>query len=377
MNRSVSCLLDNFVLNRRKFPSGHYGRRQQTPRLCRRFIPPLLLILFCANVCFATALSEYHKRVQKALEVLDLLTEKEEGQTELQRAQFVAANVRAAREALPRTEKVEWNGTSYNVDNSWLDEELKEFERLSDVDPDRAHVLDRILERLDGIEERLQEIDRPDSAAAAGATEMKQRLAAILQRSEYARQPQGESALGRLALRFLKWLNSLLPKPRQLSPGRAVIISRTVQVIVVLIVLAVIAYVVSLFAPRFLRNRRPKKKAKPEARVVLGERLEPDQSAVDLLADAEALARAGDLRGAIRRGYIALLVELGDRKIISLAQHKTNRDYLRAVSSIEPLHRNMEKLTNNFELHWYGLAPASENEWLAFRNGYKEALSST
>ena len=72
-----------------------------------------------------------------------------------------------------------------------------------------------------------------------------------------------------------------------------------------------------------------------------------------------------------------MLVELGDRKIISLAQHKTNRDYLRAVRSIEPLHRNMEKLTNNFELHCYGLAPASENEWLAFRNGYKEALSST
>jgi hypothetical protein len=331
--------------------------------------------MFCANVCFAIPLSEYHKRVQKALDALDLLTEKEEGSTELQRAAFVAANVRAAREALPRTDRVEWNGTSYNVDNSWLDEELKEFERLNDGDPDRAHVLDRIFERLEGIDERLQEINK---SGAATATEMKQRLAAILQRSEYARnQAQGESALGRLALRFLRWLRSLLPKPPQLRPGRAVTVSRTAQIVVVLIALAVIAYALSLFVPRLLRNRRPKKKAKPEARVVLGERLEPDQSAVDLLAEAEALARAGDLRGAIRRGYIALLVELGDRKIISLAQHKTNRDYLRAVRSIEPLHRNMEKLTANFEVHWYGLAPASENEWLAFRADYREALSST
>jgi Na+-transporting methylmalonyl-CoA/oxaloacetate decarboxylase gamma subunit len=365
------------VLNRHHFASGHCGRRQQTPRLRWRFIPALLFVLFCGNVCSAIPLSEYHKRVQKALDALDLLTEKEEGQTDLQRVAFVAANVRTAREALPRSEKVEWNGTSYDVNNSWLDEELKEFERLSNGDPDRAHVLDRILERLKGIEERLEEIDRPGSAATASQAEMKQRLAAILQRSEYARQPQGESALGRLALRFLKWLSSLLPKPPQLSPGRAVTVSRTAQIIVVLIALAVIAYAVSLFAPRFLRNRRPKKKAKPEARVVLGERLEPEQSAVDLLADAEALARAGDLRGAIRRGYIALLVELGDRKIISLAQHKTNRDYLRAVRSIEALHRNMEKLTNSFEAHWYGLAPASKNEWLAFRADYKEALSST
>jgi hypothetical protein len=47
------------------------------------------------------------------------------------------------------------------------------------------------------------------------------------------------------------------------------------------------------------------------------------------------------------------------------------------MRSIEPLHRNMEKLTANFEVHWYGLAPASENEWLAFRADYREALSST
>ena len=369
----MSNLLDNLVPNRRNLASGRCGRRRQTARW--RFIPALLLVLFCANVCFAIALSEYHKRVQRARHALDLLTEKETGQTELERAAFVAANVRAAREALPRSDKVEWNGTSYDVDNSWLDEELKEFERLRDGDPDRVHVLDRIFERLAGIEERLQEIDRPGSTATANEAELKQRLAAILHRSEFARnQAQGESALGRLALRFLRWLRSLLPKLPQLSPGRAVTVSRSAQIVVVLLALAVIAYAVRLFAPRFLRNRRPKKKAKPEARVVLGERLEPDQSAVDLLAEAEALARAGDLRGAIRRGYIALLVELGDRKIISLAQHKTNRDYLRAVRALEPLHRNMEKLTANFESHWYGLAPASENDWVAFRAGYREAL---
>jgi hypothetical protein len=36
----------------------------------------------------------------------------------------------------------------------------------------------------------------------------------------------------------------------------------------------------------------------------------------------------------------------------------------------------MEVLTNNFELHWYGLAPADENDWAAFRAGYKEAITS-
>ena len=87
-----------------------------------------------------------------------------------------------------------------------------------------------------------------------------------------------------------------------------------------------------------------------------------------------AQIHTGDLRAAIRKGYIALLVELGDRKIISLAQHKTNRDYLRSVREIESLHGNMVKLTSSFEQHWYGLAQAREDDWLAFRARYREAL---
>src|SRR6185436_20617728 len=106
----------------------------------------------------------------------------------------------------------------------------------------------------------------------------------------------------------------------------------------------------------------------------LGETLEPDESAVDILAEAEALARRGELRAAIRKAYIALLVELGDRKILSLAQHKTNRDYLRAVREVEPLHSNVKQLTDSFERHWYGLIQATETDWLAFRSAYKQAL---
>jgi hypothetical protein len=123
-----------------------------------------------------------------------------------------------------------------------------------------------------------------------------------------------------------------------------------------------------------LRSRRPKKKGKARARIVLGERLEPDQSALDLLSEAEALARRGELRAAIRKAYIALLVELGERKIISLAQYKTNRDYLRAVREVEPLYGNVKQLTDSFERHWYGLAQATETDWLAFRSTYKQAL---
>ena len=86
------------------------------------------------------------------------------------------------------------------------------------------------------------------------------------------------------------------------------------------------------------------------------------------------LARRGELRAAIRKAYIALLVELGDRKILSLAQYKTNRDYLRAIRELQPLYQNVKQLTDSFERHWYGFAHATENDWMVFRSAYEQAL---
>ena len=161
-----------------------------------------------------------------------------------------------------------------------------------------------------------------------------------------------------------------------MSPGSAGFISRIAQWFVIILALGVLAFVLKLFLPRMLSGHIDRKrKSKAKARIVLGERLEPDQSALDLLSEAEALARRGELRAAIRKAYIALLVELGDRKIISLAQYKTNRDYLRAVREVEPLYGNVKQLTDSFERHWYGLAQATETDWLAFRSAYKQALT--
>jgi hypothetical protein len=80
------------------------------------------------------------------------------------------------------------------------------------------------------------------------------------------------------------------------------------------------------------------------------------------------------LRAAIRKGYIALLCELGDRKVLTLAQHKTNHDYLRAVREKRPLLKEMQRLTASFENHWYGFVPANPNDWTSFRSGYQQTL---
>ncbi|HEU5459426.1 MAG TPA: DUF4129 domain-containing protein, partial [Pyrinomonadaceae bacterium] len=137
---------------------------------------------------------------------------------------------------------------------------------------------------------------------------------------------------------------------------------------------ALLVFLIRLLIGRFKRSKRVKPRKKKEPRIVLGERLEPEQTSTDLLSEAEALARSGDLRAAIRKAYIALLVELGDRKIISLAQHKTNRDYLNALRPLPPLHSRMRGLTESFERHWYGFAEANQSDWQNFRDGYLAAL---
>ena len=331
-------------------------------------------LLSSAKEALAIPLSTYQERVRQATNALDALQFIEEDDEE-RRAEVIAEGLKRVRSALPPAETVEWAGTSIKVDNAWLDEALRAYEKMAEYDPQRDDALVRMAERLHALDEKLTELNAGKQSEAGRKEEDKARMAAILQRDEYRKETAEKSALARLWERFVKWLKSLFPQPKPLEPGQARPISGIAQVIVVALALALIAFVLWKFLPRLLRrDGRGKRGAKRRARVVLGEHLSPDQTASDLLAEAEALARAGHLRAAIRKGYIALLCELGDRKILSLAQHKTNRDYLRAVEHQGALHSEMQQLTASFENHWYGFATATPEDWAAFRTRYDEAL---
>ncbi|CAN5685052.1 hypothetical protein BH18ACI4_BH18ACI4_20090 [soil metagenome] len=337
-----------------------------------RFVFAILLISISTVIGSARPLGDYQRHVHQAVSALDTLAQSDEGETEAARLARTTETLVAVRSALPATENVEWEQTSFKVDNSWLHRELETFEKVPAAEQRQA--LTQITERLQALAHRLEEIEKAEATSASKADASK-KLGEILQRSEYARSRKQLSALTRLWRDLLKWLQSLFPKPQPLAPGSAGLLTTFAQIFVVVLALVVIAYAVKLFAPRVFQKRRTKKKGKSQPLIVLGEKLEPDHSSVDLLADAESLARRGELRAAIRKAYVALLVELGDRKIISLAQHKTNRDYLGALRDLEPLYGNVKQLTDSFERHWYGFVNATEADWLAFRTRYKQALS--
>ncbi len=347
--------------------------RTLTPHNRRIFCLLILLAVFSLGVSrvVAVPLSEYHDLIDHIIDDVQSLIKNEQDPIVTDFESRLTETIAAMRSKFPKSQQVELEAGTWTTDNTWFHNLLDDLQRAPANQ--RAAKLSSIVELLSALKERVSDL--------AGATKVdgnkaadKAKLDSILARPEYAAGARGPNALTRLIEDFFNWLRSLLPDPPEIEPGRANLISLIAQVIVLLLALGLIAYVAILLLKRFKFQRKTKVAKSKEPRIVLGERLQPEDTATDLLAEAEALARRGDLRAAIRKGYIALLVELGDRKLISLAQHKTNRDYLRSVSNLPQLHLRLAGLTDSFERHWYGFAQATPNDWQDFRASYREAL---
>lgn len=331
------------------------------------------LLMFLPATAKADTLSaeQYQNNLQRAITVLKVLQLTDESESPYYYQNQLDSAVVTIREALPEKQLVQSSDEVCEVDNSWVHASLEDL-KASSVGH-RPAKLTLLLERLRAIEERVA-YERRLATPADSKAHTKEKLESILARPEYATEARGRNALSRLLEDAFRWLQQFLPAPVRVAPGRASWMSVVAQVLVVVVAALVLFYVFRILLTRLRGTRRRRASRKSKARIVLGERLEPEDTAVDLLAEAEALARRGDLRAAIRKAYIALLVELGDRKVITLAQHKTNRDYLNAVRNIPVLHSTMRGLTDTFERHWYGFAEATENDWRNFRSRYQAAV---
>lgn len=333
------------------------------------FLLPALLLLCCASAA-AIPISDYQKNIKYAITDLEALEASEDDYSSNAYQVLLTNTLETVRNALPANQAIELDGETCNVDNSWVHKALDELKGATEDHGDR---ISQLLDSLRAMEARVLERQRPGQLADS-KSQAKSKLESILARPEYGGNAKGTNAFTRLLQDFLRWLRKFLPQPRDVDPSRANLISMIARYLVIGAGLFVLGYVLKILLTRFKRARKQKAPKSKEPRIVLGERLEPDESAKDLLSEAEILARNGDLRAAIRKAYIALLVELGDRKMLSLAQHKTNRDYLNALRTAPQLHSRMRGLTDSFERHWYGLAQATPNDWVDFRARYHAAL---
>ena len=90
---------------------------------------------------------------------------------------------------------------------------------------------------------------------------------------------------------------------------------------------------------------------------------EAGQENIHELNFAEALTQAeaaGNLRLAVRLGYLQLLKQLTDRDFIAWQPDKTNQTYLHELAASRPTARPaFAELTRQFEYTWYGEMPVS------------------
>lgn len=344
---------------------------------CRACVFLLLMFGFNAAV-FAKPLPEYRKNVEAAKKsVIELLYPNEEDLTNRDYPEFERQTLRQIRTQIPASEKIEWQGAEIETNNRWLAEKLNEFEKEPGNSANGKAILTEIGERLAAIEQKLKELEN-FSAQTRTKDEDKSKLAEILRREEYQKpQEKEESLFQKLYRRFMEWLREKFPRadlPEADASGfRSV--SFVLQMLLYALVLGIIGFLIRRFVPFLLKRFQNREKREKRERVILGERLAAEETARNLFDEAEKLALTGDLREAIRKGYIALLCDLADRKIIGLSRNKTNRDYLKDVRKRGELYENVSKLTSNFERHWYGFNKTKAEDWEEFKNGYNKTVN--
>ena len=114
----------------------------------------------------------------------------------------------------------------------------------------------------------------------------------------------------------------------------------------------------------------------------------PDLPAEDLLATqlpedewlslARRLAAAGERRLALRALYLSLLAGLGERGLLAIARHKSNRDYLqelrRRTRDRPELPGAFGRSVGDFERVWYGAHPVDDGLLAAFQAEREKVL---
>ena len=342
----------------------------------RRILIGVAAILLFLTPARASSLDSYRERVESAASTALELEEElygSEGNTELSRDL-----IGEIRRSFPQSERIEWSGGSVEVSNDWLLARVSDVEKESDAEK-TLQIVVSIREYLAALSYKLSELQHTVEAGRS-KDEDKRKLGEILRREEYQKPKEAESsALQEWLRKIIEWFLDLWPKPASASrpvTGMDGFVS-VLRVLLYLVLLGLVGFLIYKVAPLLIPHLKRSPKPKKKSRVILGEQIAEDQAASDLFNEAEQLARSGDLRGAIRKGYIALLCDLSDRRIIGLARNKTNRDYLRDVRSRRDLHSRMRSVTDMFERHWYGYQDSSADDWTRFTEEYREAIKST
>ncbi len=184
--------------------------------------------------------------------------------------------------------------------------------------------------------------------------------------------------------RFVRWMRDLISPPSLPTPSGPAIDWVGLSKAVLVILGAALVAVLTWLLVRTLRQRRKLVVAAAAAPIV------PDLRSEDVVADqlpedgwlvlAREHAARGELALALRAAWLASLAHLGQRELIRIARHKSNRDYERELRrrarDRTPLLDAFDDNLLSVERAWYGRHEVSADSYARFAKNHERIRES-
>jgi hypothetical protein len=90
------------------------------------------------------------------------------------------------------------------------------------------------------------------------------------------------------------------------------------------------------------------------------------RTAAEARAQAQAAAQSGQYRVAVRRLYLAALLQLAEGGWIEVARNLTNREVLGRVPADSPVYAHLLPVVETFDRVWYGIHEPDHATFLAY-----------
>jgi hypothetical protein len=165
--------------------------------------------------------------------------------------------------------------------------------------------------------------------------------------------------------RFWQWLKNLLtdllPDSQSNGSGWLAMLIRLIPWLLTILVVAAVIWLLSYWLQRLLRS------FVSDARLdrLAGEDDLP-RSAAEARQQARAAAQSGLYRDAVRRLYLAALLQLSEHGLISYERSLTNREVLTRVPADSPIRPHLEPVIATFDQVWYGVREPDQATFTAY-----------
>lgn len=166
--------------------------------------------------------------------------------------------------------------------------------------------------------------------------------------------------------RFWQWLENLISQwwpDSQSSAGSGFLAAllRLVPWIIAIIIVAAILWLLVYWLQRLLRN------FVTDARLAeLAGDDDLPRSAAEARQQAHAAAQSGLYRDAVRRLYLAALLQLSEHDLITYERSLTNREVLIRVPNDSPIRAHLGPVVATFDQVWYGVREPDQATFNAY-----------